>query len=152
LVVDIGKESTWYLDLRTLMHMTRNPHIFNMVKKDSNFTIIKLTIGHSNAIKVNEDEFFPHVDRPHQIEDVLYVLGVIKNIIFIRAITNKGCYEVFEPSKCCMTILPKFEEGCNQGAKWCKQTIQLINNKTTQHQHTTYICNFYSKSVVTQEV
>jgi hypothetical protein len=47
--------------------MTRNPHIFNMVKKDSNFTIIKLTISHSNAIKANGDEFFPHVDRPHQL-------------------------------------------------------------------------------------
>jgi hypothetical protein len=47
LVVDIGKESTWYLDLLTLMDMRRNPHIFNMMKKYSNFTIIKLTIGHS---------------------------------------------------------------------------------------------------------
>ncbi len=85
--------------------MTRNPHIFNMVKKDSNFTIIKLIIGHFNAIKANGDELFPHVYRPHQIEDVLYVLGVIKNIILIRAITNKGCYVMFEPSKCWVTNL-----------------------------------------------
>ncbi len=104
-MVDIGKESTWYLDLKTLMHMTRNLHISDMVKRDSNFTIIKLTIGHSNAIKANGDELFPHVDRPHQIEDVLYVLGVIKNIILIRVITNKGWYVVFEPSKCSVTNL-----------------------------------------------
>jgi hypothetical protein len=93
------------LDLKTLMHMTRNLHIFNMVKKNCNFTIIKLTIGHSNAIKANGDELFPHVDRPHQIEDVLYLLGMIKNIILIRAIANKGCYVVVEPSKCWVTNL-----------------------------------------------
>ncbi len=104
-MVDIGKESTWYLDLKTLMHMTRNLHIFNMVKKDSNFTIIKLTIAHSNAIKANGDELFPHVYRPHQIEDVLFVIGAIKNIILIGAITNKGCFVMFEPSKCWVTNL-----------------------------------------------
>jgi len=30
---------------------------------------------------------------------------VIKNIILIRAITNKGYYVVFEPSKCWVTNL-----------------------------------------------
>ncbi len=109
-MVDIGKESTWYLDLRTLMHMTRNSHIFNMVKKGFNFTITKLTIGHSNAIKANRDEFFPHVDGPHQIEDVIYVLVVIKNIILIRAVTNKGSYVVFEPSKCWVTNLQNLKK------------------------------------------
>jgi hypothetical protein len=38
------------------------------------------------------------------------------------------------------------------GYQWCKQTTQVIDNKTTQYQHTNYICNFSSNSVVTQEV
>ncbi len=55
LMVDVKKESTWYLDLGASKHVTWNPHTLNTMRKIVDLTIIKSTTNHFHVIETKKN-------------------------------------------------------------------------------------------------
>jgi hypothetical protein len=63
-------------------------------------SIIKSVGRHCHSITKKSSILFNHDSKIKQVENVFFVLGVSKNILFVGSIIDKGCYILFSAKKC----------------------------------------------------
>jgi hypothetical protein len=82
-------DSNWYLHSRAYGHVTGL--VENISKVERNDFLIKSVGRQCHLVAKKSNVMFNHDSRIKQVEDVLLVSGVTKNLLLVSSITYKGC-------------------------------------------------------------
>ncbi len=79
-----------------MIRLTKN---INKLEK-TRLSIIKSAGRQYHLVIEKGSVLFNHDSRVKQVENVLLVLRMTKNLLYVGSITNKGCYILFGAKKC----------------------------------------------------
>ncbi len=82
------------------------------------FSIIKSIGGQCHLVIEKGNIMFNHDSRVKQVEYVLLVLRVTKNLLFVGSIINKGCYVLFGAKKCWVLNAQDLAKVLAEGYIW----------------------------------
>jgi hypothetical protein len=112
----------WYLDLGATKHMLGDKFIFKGLEKSVKIQNMKSIGGHTHGVYGKGKVKSSNSRKIKTIVDVLYVLGLSKNLLLVGMIANKGNIMVFDFGKCLIiqnknpnTIMAKGVKDPNNG-------------------------------------
>ncbi len=97
----VAKGEPLYIDSGTSIHVTGSAKALNHVKAFVESQNIKFACGNSHPVQGKGDViFYFMIGEVKKIEDILYVLGLHKKILFIGSLTHKGLIAIFYVGEC----------------------------------------------------
>lgn len=92
--------SVWYLNNGASFHMTRNKYFFSdLEEKDLHMHINMGDDGRYNVTTIDTFTFQRESGSPLRLKDVMYVLGLKKNIVSIVVLEDRGYDVIFRKRK-----------------------------------------------------
>ena len=102
-----NEDTNWYFDSGATKHMTGDPNSIQNLWAVENSNI-KLARGHCcHQILGKWDVAFKYNDEIKKISNILYILGVTKNLLYVGSIADKGCVVTFESNES-LIVMPIF--------------------------------------------
>jgi len=90
----------WYLESSALLHMTGNKKKFSdLAEKDLRVHTNMGYHGNYNATKIGIVMFQREFGSPLNLKDVMFFLGLKKNIVFIEVLEDSGYNVIFNKGK-----------------------------------------------------
>jgi hypothetical protein len=90
----------WYLDSGAFKHVTGDRNKFHNIEETKEILNIQSAAGRMHVVQGKGKISVTHNGETKKMNDALYVLGINKKILFVRAIINKGCMVIFGSHKC----------------------------------------------------
>ncbi len=94
------KVDNWYVDFGANKHVTSNSILLHdIVEIHSSFSVRSVN-RHAHGVEGNNHAKLRLTGSINKITNVLYVLGMKNNLIFVGVLTNKGHLVVFNSKRC----------------------------------------------------
>lgn len=94
------KDTNRYFDSGATIHVTSNANKFTRVKEMLDGKSVKSIVGHKHLVHGKGRNIISHNGAIKTMNNVIYVLRVSKNLLFVGAITNMGYMVMFGITKC----------------------------------------------------
>ena len=90
----------WLIDSCASRHMIGyRDHLTNLVEKESSLHVLHGDNARYNVKGVGTSTFQLDSDLPFQLSEVLYVLGMKRNLVYVFALEDKGYKVTFSEGK-----------------------------------------------------
>jgi hypothetical protein len=92
--------SVWYLDSGASFHMMGDKDIFSdLVEKDLKMHIDMADDGRYSATGIGTITFQRDSGKPFQLKDVMHVPGLMKNLVLVAMLEDRGYAIIFSDGK-----------------------------------------------------
>ncbi len=98
---DENNDKSWYVNSNVTKHVYETPHILCDIMKTHNASSVRIVGGVSHTMIGKGYVWFKTQNGSiKKIINVLYVHGIIKNLLFVGVINNKSYLSIFGSKKC----------------------------------------------------
>lgn len=117
----------WYINSVASFHMTGNKEYFSHLKEDMQFQIELGNDGKCTNRGAGTDNFERDSGSSLHLEDVLYVLGLKRNLVSVTTLEDKGYDVIFSRGK---AYLKHLTYGCKKQIVVRKKNLYLLQFET----------------------
>ncbi len=93
-----------YLDYGAFAHLIGKVGNFYYVKRMVEFASVKFVVGHTHKVYGKGNVVVAYQGEIKTMNNVLYVLGIKRNILLVRAIVNMGYVVMFGKQTCWIVV------------------------------------------------
>jgi hypothetical protein len=101
--IEVDEPKSWYFDSWASKHVIGNKSSLKKLKQFVDSIRVKIPKGHTYVVQGKGDVNLSSTFGIKKIIDVLYVLGVTKNLLSVGMIVDKGYPIMFDVQQCILT-------------------------------------------------